>query len=225
METIIGVDEAGRGPVIGPLVVAGVKFVSESQIEVLENLKVRDSKKCTPTRREKLAVEIKKTCDFSIKTISATEIDEQRKLKTLNVLEGELFAEVIKTFSPKPGWVVYVDSADASEETFKLYIESKLKSKPTIISKHKADELYLVVSAASILAKTERDAQVRAIAHELNMDIGSGYPSDPVTCNFLEKWIKDKGDLPPYTRRSWNTVKRLLSNKKTTVKTLDRFTD
>jgi ribonuclease HII len=225
MGSIIGVDEAGRGPVIGPLIVAGFKLDFEEQVKILEKLKVRDSKKCTPIRRERLAVELKKIGHSAIKSCSASEIDKIRKNKTLNKLEGELFGKVINSLSPNNESTIFVDSADANEETFKKYIESELKTEAKIISKHKADEIYLIVSAASILAKTTRDARVREIELELNAEIGSGYPADPITRKFLEKWIKDKGDLPPYTRRSWNTAIKMMRNMKTPVKTLDDFID
>ena len=225
MDSIIGVDEAGRGPVIGPLVVAGVLVTTEEVNQTLKQLKVRDSKKCTPKRREKLAEEIKKICEFSIKTISANDIDEQRKYKTLNVIEGELFADAINELNYDNNTSIYVDSADANEETFKKYIESKLKMQSKIISRHKADELYLVVAAASIIAKTMRDAYIQKIGIELKAELGSGYPADPITRKFLEKWIKDKGDLPPHTRRSWNTAKKLIKDIKSPIKTLDQFLD
>lgn len=223
MGSIIGVDEAGRGPVMGPLVVAGFKLDSEEQVKILKKLNVRDSKKCTPQRRERLADELKKIGHFAIKACSASEIDEIRKNKTLNKLEGELFGDVINSLSPNTESTIYVDSADANEESFKKYIESELKTEAKIISKHKADEIYLVVSAASILAKTTRDASVREIELELNSEIGSGYPADPITRKFLEKWIKDKGDLPPHTRRSWNTAIKMMRDIKNPVKTLDDF--
>jgi ribonuclease HII len=225
MGNIIGVDEAGRGPVLGPLVVAGVKLESIDQEVLFKELGVRDSKKCTPKRREQLAVEIKKIGKFCIKSISAEEIDQQRSMMTLNKLEGELFAEVINTLNPNEHSTVFVDSADANEESFKNYVESNLNNKPKIISKHKADEIYLTVAAASILAKTQRDAEIERIGQELCANIGSGYPADPVTIAFLEKWIKDKRDFPPYTRKSWNTAKRLMKDIKTPIKTLDDFTD
>jgi ribonuclease HII len=225
MSSLIGVDEAGRGPVLGPLVVAGVKLASIDQEELFKELGVRDSKKVSPNRREQLAVEIKKIGKFFIRSFSAEEIDEHRKAKTLNKLEGELFAEVINALNPNEQTKVYVDSADANEESFKKYIESNLNNRPKIISKHKADENFLIVAAASILAKTERDSEVKRISQELHENIGSGYPADPVTIAFLEKWIKDKGDFPPYTRKSWNTAKRLMKDIKIPIKTLDDFND
>ncbi len=223
MKILIGVDEAGRGPVLGPLVVAGVKLEREEQNQQLRDLGVRDSKKCTPKRREQLAVEIRKFGKYSIKITTALEIDEYRKSRNLNELEGELFAEVINTLSPNEDTTVIVDSADAKEDRFRQYIEAKLITNCTVISKHKADDQYPVVAAASILAKTVRDAEVKKIANELDTELGSGYPADAITMNFLENWIKDKGDLPPHTRHSWKTAQRLLNRILRPVKTLDDF--
>jgi ribonuclease HII len=94
-----------------------------------------------------------------------------------------------------------------------------------IVSKHKADAIYPVVSAASIIAKVTRDRIIRDIEKELRKTLdkpmGSGYPSDSVTINFMENWIKAKGDLPPHTRRSWDTSLHLLATAKTM--SLDQF--
>ena len=222
MGSLLGVDEAGRGPVMGPLIVAGFKLDSELAETRLEELRVRDSKKCTPQRRERLGVELRKMGQYYIKTVSAKEIDEYRKRMTLNRLEGELFAEVINQLVPDENTTIIVDAADSNADRFGGYIKAKVKT-GKIISKHKADDNYLIVAAASILAKTERDAQVKRIGEELNMNIGSGYPADPITVNFLEKWIKEKGDLPPNTRHSWNTSKKLLEKHRRPIKTLDQF--
>jgi ribonuclease HII len=223
MGSVIGVDEAGRGPVIGPLVVAAVKLGSKNDSQKLVDWGVRDSKKITPTRRQKLRLEICKHFKFTIRIVTAHEIDELRKSQTLNKLEGELFGDVINTLSPDDDSTIYVDSADANEKTFKGYIESRLATRCTVISKHKADDLYPVVAAASIVAKTERDFLVKKIATELGTELGSGYPSDPITIKFLEKWIKEKGDLPPHTRHSWKTAQRLLNAVRKPHKTLDQY--
>jgi len=223
MGSLIGVDEAGRGPVMGPLVVAGIKLDSEAQNAELTELGARDSKKVTPKRRQWLSSEFKKKFEFTIKVKSAKQIDEQRKKSTLNELEGTWFAEVITELNPDDDTMIYVDSADVNEERYARYIKSNLNTGAKIISRHKADENYPIVAAASILAKVERDAQVVNIARELNVELGSGYPSDSITIKFLEKWIKEKGNLPPYTRHSWKTAQRLLNEYKTPVKTLDKF--
>ncbi len=211
---ICGVDEAGRGPVFGPLVIAGVTIQDDSE---LKEIGVRDSKKLTPNRREILAKKIREIAEkYEIIIISASDIDDMRKVMTLNELEVSAFGKVIEKLRPD---VCYVDSADVNQERFGADILAKLSFTPKIISKHKADDTYPVVGAASIIAKTTRDENVRKIAQELekklNLSLGSGYPADPITKNFLKTWIKTYGELPPHTRRSWETAQRLMKENKT----------
>lgn len=204
---IAGVDEAGRGPVIGPLVFAGIAVNDE---EKLKKLGVKDSKRHSPARREKLAEEIKKIAEYETLIITADEIDEKRKVMTINDVEVEGFAEIIKKLKPD---IVYVDAADVDEERFKNDILRKLDFEVEIISKHKADDIYPVVSGASIIAKTTRDYEIEKIKEEIGVDFGSGYPSDVRTRMFLEQWVKEKGSLPPYTRKSWKTVTRMKNER------------
>jgi len=196
------------------LVVAGVTF--ESDLELVE-IGVRDSKKLTPNRREILAKKIREIAEkYEIIIISASDIDDMRKIMTLNELEVSAFGKIIEKLRPD---VCYVDSADVNQERFGMDILSKLSFKPKIISKHKADDIYPIVGAASIIAKTTRDENVRKIAQELekklNLSLGSGYPADPITKKFLKTWIKTYGELPPHTRRSWETAQRLMKENKT----------
>ena len=217
---ISGVDEAGRGPVIGPLVVAGVTFKDETQ---LINMKVRDSKKITPKRREFLAKEIKKfALKYEILVIPAKDIDDMRKVMTLNEIEVNAFSSIIKKLKPE---VCYVDSADVKEERFRKDISANLTFKTEIISKHKADDIYPIVGAASILAKTKRDEEIRIISEKiqekLNMPMGSGYPADPITQKFLKTWLDKYGKFPIYVRYSWKNAQALLKEKNT--RKLDDF--
>ena len=217
---ICGVDEAGRGPVVGPLVIAGVTF--ENDLELIEN-NVRDSKKITPKRREILSKRIKESAvNYEIILISASDIDHMRKVMTLNEIEVNAFSKIIEKLKPD---ICYVDAADVNNERFGKNILSRLSFKPEIISKHKADDIYPIVGAASILAKTRRDEEVQMIAQELkkklDMPLGSGYPADPVTQKFLRKWVKTFGKLPPHTRHSWKTAQNLLKESK--IKKLDEF--
>jgi ribonuclease HII len=217
---ICGIDESGRGPVIGPLVIAGVILPDDTK---LKEIRVRDSKKCTPQRREKLAKQIKEIAlNYEIIVIPASDIDDMRKVMTLNEIEVNAFIKVLKKLKPD---VCYVDSADVNEKRFGDDILAGLTYKPTIISKHKADDIYPVVSAASIIAKTTRDDEVKKIAQELekklNLPLGSGYPADPITKKFFKTWYEKYGALPPHTRQSWDTSKKMLKNKN--IKKLDEF--
>ena len=208
-----GADEAGRGPVVGPLVVAGVVF--KDDVFLKEN-NVRDSKKCTPKTREILAEKIKANAiSYEIAVVSASDIDDLRKVMTLNELEVDIFSRIIDKLRPD---VCYVDSADVNDERFGNSILSRLSFKPEIVSKHKADDIYPVVGAASILAKTMRDEEVRKIGQELkkklDLPMGSGYPADPVTQKFLKEWVSNFGELPPHTRLSWKTARKILKENK-----------
>ena len=210
---ICGVDEAGRGPVIGPLVVAGVSFKDDSIL--IEN-NVRDSKKISPRRRIELAKIIKDhALDYEIIQISASDIDDMREIITINEIEVNVFTRIIDKLKPE---ICYVDAADVNDVRFGNDILSRLKNKTKIISKHKADDTYPIVGAASILAKTIRDEEIQNISKilkkKINIPIGSGYPSDPITINFLDKWFKTFGFFPPYIRLSWKTSQKIINKYK-----------
>ncbi|MDI6708412.1 MAG: ribonuclease HII [Candidatus Thermoplasmatota archaeon] len=206
MTIICGIDEAGRGPVIGPIVIAGIAL-DDRDIDKLTALGVKDSKRHTPAKREKLAEDIKKIANYEIIVITAQELNIKMEFATLNDLEVNCFAEIIKRLKPE---IAYVDSVDVNEERFATQLLSKLDFNLNIISKHKADELYIIVSGASILAKVIRDNEIKKIEQELNTVIGSGYPSDRRTIEFVTRLLKDKKESP-YIRKFWKTVKRLSS--------------
>ena len=211
---ICGIDEAGRGPVIGPMVVAGVMVEDDAP---LVSMGIKDSKQLTPSRREFLSNMIKKIAvSYEVIVVSADDIDDMRRIMTMNEIEVHLFRRIIEVLKPS---ICYVDAADVNDIRFGKNILSTLSFKPRIISKHKADSIYPIVSAASILAKTRRDQEIAKIAKELerklDKPLGSGYPADPVTKDFLSTWLDRYGDLPPYVRRSWKTVENLLKEKHT----------
>ncbi len=212
---ICGVDEAGRGPVLGPLVVAGVLVDSDGP---LRPLKVRDSKKLSPERRELLAPEIEKVSKTEVIVVPAKDIDVMRAQMSLNDFEAHLFASIVEKLHPE---TAYVDAVDVDEIEFKRAILKQLPFEVEVVSQHEADDLFPVVSAASIVAKVRRDAEMRRIQEEIGQPVGSGYPSDPQTIAFLEKWIREKGTPPPHTRLTWDTTRRLLAEAKN--RKLDEF--
>jgi len=217
---ICGADEAGRGPVIGPLIIAGVTFEDDSK---LIEYRVKDSKQLSNSRREELAKIIKKIAiDYEILVIPAKDIDDMRKIMTLNEIEVNAFIKIIKKLKPD---LCYVDSVDVNEIRFGNNLSKEIPYKIKIISKHKADEIYPVVSAASILAKSRREEEVKKIAtileDKLNLPLGSGYPADPITQKFFRSWLYKYGKLPPYTRHSWKTSQNILKEKN--VKKIDDF--
>lgn len=215
----VGVDEAGRGPVIGPLVVAAVAV--EDQRELVE-LGVKDSKALRPQRRERLAEVIRERYPHSLVVVEAEEIDDLRRVMTMNQLEVKLFSRALQLLLE--GLVgehyVYIDAADTMEGRFGDEVAEDLMRKlwqappvKSIVAEHRADSRYPVVSAASVVAKVERDRRIRELAEEIG-EFGSGYPSDKRTIEFLKRYLKEHGKLPPGVRRSWRTVRRLLSSEK-----------
>ncbi|WP_175058967.1 ribonuclease HII [Thermococcus sp. 2319x1] len=215
-----GIDEAGRGPVIGPLVIAAV-VVDESRMQELEALGVKDSKKLTPRRREELFEEILGMVDdYVILQISPEEIDSRDG--TMNELEIENFVRALNSLKVKPD-VLYIDAADVKEKRFGDIIGERLSFSPKIIAEHKADSKYIPVAAASILAKVTRDRAIEKLK-EVYGEIGSGYPSDPITRRFLEEYYKAHGEFPPIVRKSWETLRKIeekLKAKKTQPTILD----
>ncbi len=217
---ICGIDESGRGPVFGPLVIAGVCFNNEDKL-ISNN--VKDSKKLSPKRRIILSKMIKEFAkNFEVLIIPAKDIDDMRKIMTLNEIEVNAYIKIVKKLKPD---ICYVDSVDVNEDRFGKDILSGLTFKPEIISKHKADEIYPVVSAASIIAKTKRDEEVEIIEQKLqeklNLPLGSGYPADPITKRFLQVWYKQYHKIPPFTRKSWKTIQNLEKNMQ--IRKLDDF--
>lgn len=208
---IAGLDEAGRGPVFGPLVLCGV-VLDRDGLRRLAELGVRDSKLLSPSRRELLSREICAAAEkIEIVEISPEEIDRSRERdKTnLNELEAMRFAGIIEALNPD---VAYVDAADPDPLMFENRIRRYLKGPRELVVENGADRKYTVVAAASIVAKVRRDARISELRGRYG-DLGSGYPSDPKTISFLREWVLRHGDLPPFARRTWITAERLAQKK------------
>jgi len=200
-----GADEAGRGCLLGPLVVAGVS-VTPAGARALRRLGVKDSKLLTAKRREALYTKILKVAEHvQWEMIKPGEIDyvvtTGKRLRKLNYLEAVYFAKVIDRLGAHK---VTVDASDVVPSRFGEDITRNLESVCTIVSRHKADRDFPVVSAASIVAKVQRDREVEALKRE-HGDFGSGYPSDPATRKFFTERIRRGEALPDYVRRSWKT--------------------
>jgi len=229
---LVGVDEAGRGPVIGPLVVAALAVEAQGGEDRLRGMRVRDSKKLQVARRERLYGELV-SFPHAVIEVPAEDIDALRTSASMNVLEARLFASVVSELAGRLGEgarvAVYLDAVDTDELVFARHFRSALAGDPLaarivhVVSRHEADDTFPVVSAASIVAKGRRERAVARIREELGADIGSGYPSDRKTIAFLEKWIKEKGGLPPHTRASWETARRLTGRRDSASSSLDEF--
>ncbi len=197
------------GPVIGPLVIAGIS-IEQKKISELQHIGVRDSKTLSANRRQVLRDKIKAAIkDCYLVELEPKEIDDVvlrgTHLRKLNYLEATSMANVIERLKPD---IAYVDSSDVIPERFGRDISSMLSFEVRIISEHHADQRYPVVSAASILAKVRRDETVHELA-QLYGDFGSGYPSDPRTIRFLERWFDEHGSFPDIVRKSWKTLVRI----------------
>jgi ribonuclease HII len=212
---VAGVDDAGRGPIIGPMAIAGV-LLNEEDLPQLKSLGVKDSKLLSPRKRSNLAEEIREIAlRHHVVLVPPAEIDivvnHGQRLYRLNRLEAQKMAEVIRLLHPE---VVYVDASDVLADRFGLHIAENLPFKVKIISEHKADLTYPIVSAASILAKVERDKAISALREKYG-DLGTGYASDHKTIKFLEKCIKQNGYYPDFVRKSWKSAKKLITEAKT----------
>jgi ribonuclease HII len=210
---VAGVDDAGRGPVIGPMVIAGVAMPRE-KVQELKLIGVKDSKLLSPRSRTNLASQIHGIVSNSAYVeVAPSEIDQVvlrgRRLERLNLLEAKCMAQVISELRPK---LAYVDASDVMPERFGKTISDMVSFKVRIVSEHHADRNYPVVSAASILAKVRRDELVATLRDEFG-EFGSGYVTDPITMNYLRGWFKEHGDFPPIVRKSWKTIGKLVQEE------------
>jgi ribonuclease HII len=203
-----GVDEAGRGPVIGPMVVA-IAVIDD--MDKLRSIGVRDSKELSPQARSRLMNRLRSILVYmDYEVIEPEVIDKYVYMNALNKLEAEVTIKLImKALKNVELSVVYVDSPDPDADRYGELIRRAVGIE--VISMNKADKLIPIVSAASIIAKVVRDSIIEDL-HSRYGDFGSGYPSDPRTIEFLRSWVREHGDLPPIVRRSWSTIKRIISS-------------
>ncbi len=200
------------------MVICGISFLS-SKLNFLSELGVKDSKKLSSKKRSELAILLKENClSYKIKIVPVDEIDGRISKKiTLNRLEELKMAEIIDELKPEE---IYIDAADVNEKRFGLSIKKLLSFNPKfILSEHKADEKYPIVSAASIVAKHERDSIIERLK-QIYGEFGSGYTSDRKTIEFIRNWIIKNKSIPHFARKSWETTKvlaeELIYNKKLT---------
>ncbi len=228
---VCGGDEAGRGAVIGPLVVALVVFKKSAEKKLAE-IGVRDSKMLSRKKRELLYGEIERLAvESKVSIITAEEINNaMRNRISLNELEAMHFSRLFDSVVSETGYL-YLDSPDVIAEKFAVRVNTQTM-KPTkitgikapktpegghctrIIAEHKADVRYPIVSAASIIAKVTRDSEVRKIEKALKMRIGSGYPSDEKTISVLTKNMGNEA-LMKDTREYWKTMQRIRQTRLT----------
>lgn len=205
---VLGLDEAGRGPVIGSMFIGG--FMTEEVDIELEDLDVKDSKKLSDKKREGLRDQLEDYGEVFLKEISGSEIDELREVMSLNEIEIQAFADVIERADPDK---VIIDLPEPNAEKFIGKLKRELPQKfggIKFVAEHGADDKFPIVSAASIAAKSARESHIEKLHQKYGYDFKSGYPHDKPTINFLETYLEEKGELPPETRRSWSTAERIL---------------
>jgi len=204
---ICGVDDAGRGSMIGPLVISGIT-IDKKNVKKLKSIGVQDSKKLSSKKREILYKKIIEIVDdYYVVRISPKTIDQNVFKHKLNHLEAKNMAKVIKKLDPH---TAYVDSCDVDYKRFGREISS-LTSNSRIVSRHHADSRFTVVAAASIIAKVSRDKSIHRL--KKNFDLGSGYPSDKNTVKYVKKLLSSKKQSYPFIRMSWKPVQKIINKK------------
>ena len=206
MKTMVaGIDEAGRGCVFGSLFLCA--FSSEASLEgELRTMGVKDSKMLLPAVREKLYAKLVSMGEHSIVEYSAEKITElMRKRVSLNLIEAIMASEALYKLKGKPE-TVFVDSPDSIPAKFEKRIRKFFDGDAVLVCENKADAKYPIVSAASIIAKVSRDAQIERLKEKLG-DFGSGYTHDPRTIAFLEKNFH-RLDVQKYLRHEWSTIRK-----------------
>lgn len=202
IQFILGIDEAGRGPVIGPMIICGV-LIRKEDIPQLTQIGVRDSKLLSPDQRERLKISIEKIVSgWEIIKISPSQIDRCG----INYLELKSTARLINKFSPH---FAVIDAPTCWCKSYERKLQALLgKKKTRLIVENYADKRYLVVSAASILAKVTRDKEIEEISRQYG-EVGSGYTSDAKTIQFLKKTWREKREFPDIVRRRWKTIQKI----------------
>ena len=199
---ICGIDEAGRGSLIGPLVVAGVA-IENHKVSKLVEIGVKDSKSLDVKMRKKIYNRILNLVDsYEILKIYPKSIDKRVFHHELNVLERESMSEIISRFKPTRA---YVDSCDVNAYRFGKMLEES--TGVDIIASHKAEKKFPVVSAASIVAKIHRDKSIQYLSKKYNF--GSGYPVDQKTMEYIYAIRNSHSKMPFFVRKSWQTIRRL----------------
>ncbi len=199
---VLGLDEAGRGSVLGPLVVGGFLYEGDGD-EALRAAGADDSKALTPARRERARVALGALGAWDTRAIPADVIDGGN----LNTLEEDAFVDLVRAFAPDR---VLLDAPVAPAGIPRL--RARLVARTGVgdwVIEPKADATYAVVGAASIFAKTTRDAAMEAIAADIGIALGSGYPSDPLTRGWLAARVAGGGALPAFVRTRWGTIEAL----------------
>lgn len=208
---VCGIDEAGRGSFVGPMAIAGVAL-DERDLDTLQEAGVRDSKMLSPQARERLHHTILEYAkDYTVRRVRPRTIDNSVVLHGLSDLEIDRMAGIVRSIQAD---TYYVDSCYADAELFGRTL-SEASGNSHILARTKADSLYTVVAAASILAKVARDRSISRIRKR--HPVGSGYPGDTKTSGYLQKMYLSTGSFPDFARRSWYTACRIAGDDRLSI--------
>ncbi len=198
-----GVDEAGKGPVLGSMFAAAVRVDPAALPDG-----VGDSKTISPERRERLDEAIRDVADaVAVAEIPVERIDDPGT--DMNGLTVAAHAEALAGVC-RDGLRALADAGDANAVRFERRVADRLEAAVDLTASHGADAEHAVVGAASIVAKVARDSHVDDLAADYG-EVGSGYPSDPATRKFLREYVDDEGELPACARSSWQTCDDVLA--------------
>ncbi len=225
-EYLIGIDEAGLGPVFGPLVVSGVIIESKNLTE-LEKIGVKDSKlfgSSQVSRRKRKEIwerTIPFIKQYLYKIISAEELDKNNMYD----LEIQAIAEVLVELDWKIPKTIYIaqlgqTSWERISQKLQRYKEdfSSRDFLQKVVYEKDADSKYIPVALASIIAKTIRDIQVLQLCQKINEHYISGYPNNR-TKDFLRRYFEKHNKLPPGVRRTrnWLPLQELIQKERSNL--------
>ncbi len=209
---LLGIDDAGRGPVLGPMILAGV-LIKPKEEKIIQSWGAKDSKLLTPKIRREIKEKIKQQFKYHIEITQPKEIDESSNLNYLEAIKtAKIINELTKNLNEKVK--VIVDCPSVNIQAWSDDVQQLIK-KPEIVQlscEHKADFNHPVVSAASIIAKEKREDEIYKLKLQLKKNFGSGYPADPKTKEFIAKNFNNK-KYKHIIRFSWKTVKKLIKAK------------
>lgn len=206
---VVGADEAGKGPALGPLVAGAVRADPADLPAGLD-----DSKKLSAARREELAAALREHPEISVATAAVAPERIDAPGTDMNTLGVAAQAEAVGAVAVS-GDDVVADAADTDASRFGRRLADAVADDGTevvVTAEHGADETHAVVSAASVVAKVERDRRMAEIDAEYDREVGSGYPSDPTTRAFLAAYVDEHGDLPDCARATWATCEDVLAS-------------
>ncbi|VVB66557.1 Ribonuclease HII [Candidatus Gugararchaeum adminiculabundum] len=210
VQIIAGVDEAGRGCIIGPLVLCIAASTLENGRQ-LKKLGVKDSKLLSPASRERLISNVKAISETVVVQVTAQELNEMMKTKSLNEIEAIKIAEGLALLKSEPE-IIYIDSPDADPSMFEKRIRKYYSGKAKVVCENHADSNHTIVGAASIVAKVERDREIEKIKKIVGENFNSGYTSDEITMEFLKRRVNEEIVLQ-FVRIRWETFDRLKQRK------------